>query len=72
MLEGMNTRERCSFCSVPSGSFTVYSSVIGVPGGAGGDEPIALHPPVADAAGIGGGPHVHPGAGPVGRLRLIM
>ena len=25
------------------------------------DEP-CLHPPVADAAGIGGGPHVHPGA----------
>ena len=71
MLDGMNTRVLCSFFSVPSGSFTVYSSAMGVPGGAGVinralTQPWPMPPGFVVARIYTRVP------GPVGRLRLIM
>ena len=71
MLEGMNTRARCSFCSVPSGRRTVYSSTMGVPGGAGVMNRAFTHPwPMPPGLVVARMYTRVPG--PVGRLRLIM
>lgn len=71
MLDGMNTRALCSFCSVPFGHFTVYSSVMGVPGGAGVMNRAFTHPwPMPPGLVVARMYTRVPG--PVGRLRLIM
>ena len=70
MVEGINTRVRRSFSTVPSGFFTSTSCTIRVPGGAGVMNRAFTHPwPMPPGLAVARMYTCVPG--PLGRLRLI-